>query len=215
MQKQMLRTLVLTATTLAVVLGLGACSLEERAATVKSEAQSATTDEAPAAGTGDVVVEEAADDAVVEAEEAQDAEPDAPQTAALGDTVDLDSWDVKVTEVALDADAVVAKANQFNDRPKGVYVLVTYEATYTGAERTADVWSDLTWSFTTTDARVNDPAYQVTPADNQEWPTEARSGGTVRQQVLFDLPADRLTGGILTVEGYDEDYDTVYADFAV
>lgn len=128
----------------------------------------------------------------------------------LGDSRGLD---VKVTKVVLDAAAQIRAANSFNDRPKGQYVLVTYAATYTGPERTADIESDLTWSFTTADSQVNDQAYEVTQADDEKWPTEARSGGTVRGQTVFDLPTGLIEGGILTVEGYDEDFDTVYADF--
>lgn len=136
-----------------------------------------------------------------------------PATAGIGDTVEVGDWQVKVTKVQLDAAEVIHKANQFNDRPKGNYVLVTYEGTYIGSERSADVWADLTWTFTTTDSQVHETSSQVTPFENQELPTEARAGGTVQHQVVFDLDPKLIQGGTLTVEGYDENYDTVYADF--
>jgi hypothetical protein len=147
--------------------------------------------------------------------ESSEPETSAPSMPKLGDLVTVGDWDVKITKVVLDAEAQMRAANQFNDRPKGQYVLVTYEATYTGPERTADAWMDLTWSFTTTDSQVNEPASGVTPADNEEWPSEARSGGTVRGQEVWDLPKKLIKGGILTVEGYDEGFNTVYADFAL
>jgi len=143
------------------------------------------------------------------------AEEATSETATLGDTVVVGDWEVKVTEVNLNADSTIARANMFNDKAKGRFVLVTWKATYTGAERTADAWGDLRWSFTTTDNKVHDEASAVTPADNQSWPTEARRGGTVEGQSVFDLIPAKTSGGLLTVEGYDDSFDTVYADFTV
>ena len=53
-------------------------------------------------------------------------------------------WDVRVTDVAFDADAAIMKANEFNESPAGRYVLVSYEATYTGSERIGDSFMNLT-----------------------------------------------------------------------
>jgi hypothetical protein len=136
--------------------------------------------------------------------------PAAPQ---LGDLVAVADWDLKVTDVVIQASELIRKANSFNERPKGQYMLVTYEATYTGNERTADAWGDLTWSLTTSDSQIHDPASVVTPADAQEWPTEARSGGTVRGQQAWDINQNHIEGGILTVESYTKNFDEVYADF--
>ena len=94
-------------------------------------------------------------------------------------------------------------------------MLVTYDATYNGTERTADAWADLTWTLTGSDNQILDVASEVTPADDQEWPSEARKGGTVHQQTVFDVNPAVLTGAILSVEGYDADYNDVYADFAL
>lgn len=183
-------------------LTLAGCAVsEDKPATVKEQVDSPVlTEESP---TEDVVTEEVAE---------EEPEEEAP---ALGDLVEVGNWDVKVNNVELNANAIIAKANPFNDKPKDQYVLVTYEATYTGTERVGDTMMDLTWSLTTTDSQVNDQAYSVTPADNQSWPTEARKGGTVKQQVLFDLPKNMVKGGILTVETYDDNFDTVYADFTI
>jgi hypothetical protein len=67
-----------------------------------------------------------------------------------------------------------------NEKPKGHYLLVTYEATYNGPERTADARADLSWSLTTNDNRILTPASVVSPAENQEWPTSVRSGARSR-----------------------------------
>lgn len=140
---------------------------------------------------------------------------DPSPTTEIGDLVSVASWDIRVTKIVKNADAIIEQANEFNDRPRGQFVLITFEATYTGSERTANAWVDLTWSFTSADGTVSPTASAVTPADNQEWPEEARPGGTVRQQEVFDIPADQISGGILTVEANDENFDTVYADFPV
>jgi len=136
-------------------------------------------------------------------------------TTEIGDLVSVGSWDIRVTEVVKSADEIMGRPNLYNDKPRGQYVLITYEATYTGSERIADVTSDLSWSFTSSSARVFDIAFQTTPADSQEWPYEARSGGTIEQQEVFDIPAATIKGGILTVEGYDADGEPVFADFPI
>ncbi|MDR7086594.1 putative lipoprotein YbaY [Aeromicrobium panaciterrae] len=137
------------------------------------------------------------------------------ETAKVGDLVEVGDWDVRVTKVVLDANSAIEKANEFNEKPKGQYVLVSFEATYNGSERTADIFSDLSWTVTGNDNQVNDSASAVTPADTAEVPTEARKGGTVKGQVVFDIATNLLTGATLSVEGYDADFDTVYADFAL
>ena len=159
----------------------------------------------------DVVVEEAesTDDLVVEEAESTDT------TASLGDTVEVGDWSVTVTEVALNADAAIRKANMFNEKPRGQYVLVSYDATYNGAERTADAWMDLTWTLTGNDGKVLDESSQVTPAEDKSAPTEARRDGTVSIQAVFDVKPRVLRDSILSVEGYDADFNTVYADFAI
>ncbi|WP_322937864.1 nuclear transport factor 2 family protein [Nocardioides bizhenqiangii] len=136
-------------------------------------------------------------------------------TTQIGEKVSVGPWDIKVTKVVKNANEILANPNFYNDKPRDQYVLVTYAATYTGTERTADVTFDLTWSFTSSTSKVFDSAYQTTPADAQEWPYEARAGGTVEQQVVFDIPADTINGGILTVEADDENFNTVYADFPI
>ncbi len=197
---------VLFAALLAVTLvGCG----NDNAAKVKDKADSPASVVATDDGDGsDDPSDEPSDEATDESEGSDD-------LANLGDLVEVGDWDVKVTKVVTNANSVIRSANQFNDKPKGQYVLVTFEATYTGDERSSDIGADLTWSFTTTDAQVNDGASAVTPADSDEWPTEARKGGTVRGQVVFDLPTALISGGTLTVEGYDDDFDTVYADFKI
>lgn len=185
---------------LAAVLAVTGCAAQETAAEVKDSDSAAKVTKKDKKDKG---------------AESVSAEEESPATAKIGDTVVIADWDVKVTGVVQNANAIVTQANMFNDKPKGQYVLVNYTATYTGDQRMSDATMDLSWSFTDTANNVHDQAYQVTPADNQSWPTEARKGGTIKQQVLFDLKPNAIKGGILTVEAMDANFDTVYADFIV
>jgi len=180
----------------------------ESAAEAEAEADEAA--QTAAEDNPEVEVTEAAPDTM-----ADETAGDAGGTASLRDTVEVGDWSVMVTEVARKANATIANANLFNDRPKGQYVLVTYEATYNGTERTADASWDLTWTLTGNDNKVIETDEEVTPADAEEWPTSVRSGGTVTTQVVFDIDPNKLPGGILSVEAYDANYDTVFADFKV
>jgi hypothetical protein len=212
------KKLVLVPLALVTALTLMGCETEEKPAAKADTGTSAVDDTAD--NTADHTADETSDDVgtdvvVEEPSEEPVVEEETPGTATLGDLMTLGDWDVKVTEVLVNAEATIHKANQFNDKPKGTYVLVTYEATYNGSERTADAWMDLTWSFTGTDGQVNDTASAVTPADDQSWPTEARTGGTIKGQEVFDINPALIHGGLLTVEAYDANFDTVYADFLV
>lgn len=195
-----MKKIALVPVVLAAVLAVTGCTPEETAAEVKESGSAAKVTEKDKKGGG--------------AENAS-AEEESPATAKIGDTVVVSDWEVKVTGVAMNANGTIQQANMFNDKAKGQYVLVNYTATYTGDQRMSDATMDLSWSFTDTANNVHDQAYQVTPADNQSWPTEARKGGTIKQQVLFDLKPNAIKGGILTVEAMDANFDTVYADFIV
>lgn len=193
------RTVGITALLLAVGM-TAACDGDEKEATVKEK------------GDGNsVIVENEESDG---AEEAADEEPEADDsTAQLGDTVDLGDWEVKVTKVQINANAAIEQANEFNDAPEGQYVLATYEATYIGSARTADAMMDLTWTFTGNDNQIYESSYAVEPGD--EWPSSARKGGTVKQDVSFDVPKNVIAGGTLSVEALDSDFESTYADFLV
>ena len=131
-------------------------------------------------------------------------------TTAIGDLVTIGDWDIRITKVTQDADDIIAGANMFNDKPRGQYVMVTYDATYHGTERTGDVeMGDLWWTFTTPDQKVHETSWQVDPASNQNWPTETHPGGTVRAMEVFDIKGP-ITPSLITVEDYMLEE---YADF--
>jgi hypothetical protein len=139
------------------------------------------TEDVPAADASAVIVDQAAQVEVVEASEAASEAPEAPEAVTLA------GWDVSVVDVNMDAGAAMMAANEFNDPAEGTYVLVTIEGTCSG-EGTGDLWFDLTFDALDTTGVIHSEAMGVTPADHEGWPTEARAGGTVQYQILFDVP---------------------------
>lgn len=185
----------------ALVVGLAACGASPtEAAKVSSSPEASVT--APAAEESAEVTQE------------PPAETTIPTSFKVGDTAKVGDWEVTVTKVTKPTDKQVKAWNQFNDSAKGQYVLAKYTAKYVGSERTADVGSSLTWKFGGSDSQVYDQAFIVTSSDDEDAPTEARPGGTLKLDVAFDVPTKAIKGGVITVEGYDADFNSTYADFA-
>jgi hypothetical protein len=129
----------------------------------------------------------------------------------VGDTASVDGWKVTVTVTQNVSNSTARHWNSFNDKAEnGSFVLVDYKATYAGDERKADAMFDLTWTFGGTDGVVYDSASVVTEADNKSWPTEARKGGSIKSQVIFDVPRKVVPKGLVSVEGFEE-----FADFTL
>lgn len=185
-----MRFITTTAVALAAGLALTGCS--EQAAEVVTEASEQPSTQAPA-------------------EPTQEPEADSG-TASIGDTVAIGDWEVTVTEVEPNANERVAAANEFNEAPTGQYVLVQYDATYNGDERSDDVLFSLMWAFLGSDGTVYEPAFAVDESDVDPWPTEARQGGSVTDQVTFDVPAEAIEGGLVEVSDL---FGTEYAEFPV
>lgn len=193
----------------ALVVSLAACGSPTEADKVSSTPQAsmaASTTEAPSAA-----ATEAPSPAATESPSTEVA---IPTSFKVGDTALIGDWEVTVTKVTQPTTKQVKAWNQFNDAAKGQFVMANYTAKYVGSERTADVNSSLTWKFGGSDAQVYDSAYVVTSSDGNDAPTEARSGGSLKLDVIFDVPVAAVKGGVITVEGYDEDFDQKYADFA-
>ena len=133
----------------------------------------------------------------------QEASPtigDPKRTAGIGDLVSVGSWDVEVTDIELDGDDIIEMADRSNGRAQGQYVVLNYEAVYTGPEESGDTTTDLSWSFTTTDLQMHDEANAETPAESQSWPTDAKPGETVQGQAVFDLDPTLVEGGTLIAQ---------------
>lgn len=158
--------------------------------------------------------EDAADDDAVSELSAEIANGQAEdKIAKVGDVATLWVWKVKILDVNKDAWPVLKTVNPYNEPPKGQYVLVTWEATYTGTERDAVAISDLLWSFTDPDNNVHSESAVVTQADEESWQAIARPGGTVKYQSAIDVPRGKVDGGLISVEGYDGHMNNIYVDF--
>lgn len=194
----------------ALIVGLGTSGCVSTPGAVVGEPASSASVEPTSADSA--VVEEGDDsDDADDAEDAEEGDSEG-QTATLGSTVRLGDWEVTVVKVTKNANKLIKKANMFNSKPKGQYLLVDYTAKYVGSERKADAAWDLRWSFTDSEQNVLDQASEVTPADKADKTTEARKGGTIKHQVLFDIKPSLINGGILSAES---DSSSEYADFKI
>lgn len=131
--------------------------------------------------------------------------PEASQTVALGEEVNLLGWEVTVTEVDFEADAAIAAADEGNAEAAGRYALVTFYAAFAGdqSDGSADA---LIWSFTDGDGVTQEPILDViTPAVAGGWKAQAEPGETLQQQVVFDLAPGSPEGGRLHVEYTGDD----------
>ncbi len=142
-------------------------------------------------------------------------DPDTPQ---IGDVVTATpDWQVKVVDINFDADAEIAEINMLGDRadPDGRFVLVTYEATYTGNEERATLFLSLDAEWITADQRILSEydADAITPADFESWPEYVRPGGTLKAQAVFDVDPDQVSGSLLSF--VDDDDSTIRVDFAI
>jgi hypothetical protein len=147
---------------------------------VTQAAYSAAIDEISAA------VEDAADgERAVTEEVAEAAQADA---LALGESAVVGDYSVAVQSVQLDADELVAAANEFNEPASGQYVVAELAVEYTGTEE-GDPWLDLNPELLGADARIYDEGTCLAALEQGgiDLPT-LTSGGTGLYQVCFDVP---------------------------
>lgn len=131
----------------------------------------------------------------------EDAAAVAETALAIGTVAPVADYSVTVTGVVQNANDVIAAANEFNEAPVGQFVLVELTTTYNG-DTEGNPWIDLSPSFMGTDARdySTTSCSAVLPNDGFTQPT-LRTGGTTNYQVCFDLPAEAISGGHVSVEG--------------
>lgn len=105
-----------------------------------------------------------------------------------------------VVSVNPNANQVIAATNDFNDPPKGRYVLAWLNVEYIGTDQ-GSPWIDLRVKYAGTDARLydSDQCGAVVPVDAFRQP-DLSSGGHARFQVCFDLPVTAIAGGTISVE---------------
>lgn len=152
-----------------------------------------------------------AENASAAAEETEAAEPETTEPAAeLGTrqnpaTIDDvgtfstgvgDEVEVSLGAANWDAGAVVAGENQFND-PAGdgmVYVILPVTVSYSGPESVLP-WIDLDIVYLAENGRSFENAFAVIPDDLMDV-ADIYDGGTASGNVLFEVPADQVPGGM-------------------
>lgn len=124
----------------------------------------------------------------------------APETVPLGVPAQVGDYQVSVDSVLLDANAVVAGANSFNEPPAGQYVIVQLTATYLGTEEGTPGW-DLSAIIHGSDARQysDSECGAVLPDSGMDAPT-LNSGGSDTFQFCMDVPPAALPGAQLSIE---------------
>ncbi|WP_432512381.1 DUF4352 domain-containing protein [Kineococcus sp. SYSU DK001] len=167
-----------------------------------------------AAGAALTAVDEAVDQAATDAAngystvDPQDAEQAAAAAVALGTPARVGDYTVTVTAVNQDATQVIAEANPFNEAAQGRYVLVDLTATYDGQAPEANPWIDLTTGFQGTDARNYSTTSCTATLPNSAFDQPGlRAGGTASYQVCFDVPAEAIAGGLVSVEQFADFQD--------
>ncbi|WP_156253081.1 hypothetical protein [Pseudactinotalea terrae] len=154
--------------------------------------------------------ERAADDTQesesTEAAEAETTEPPAEvgtrQNPATVDDVGTFSTgvgdEIRVTLGAAtwDANAIVAGENQFNDPPADgmVFVILPVTVGYTGPDSVLP-WIDIDITYLAGNGRSYEQAYGVIPEDLSDV-ADIYDGGTATGNVLFEVPADQVPGGM-------------------
>lgn len=164
-------------------------------------------DGGPADGAGGTIVDpDRSSDTSADRPAPAEPAPEGTRTnpAALGTTARIGDWQVTITEVDLDATAVVLEENQFNDAPVPgrSFVLWTVEATYTG-EESGTAWLDLSWqvvgSAGNSFGSSFDDSCGVIPNDLFEQ-GETFPGGVVTGNVCVSAETAQLDGGTILVE---------------
>lgn len=143
----------------------------------------------------------------------ESAEP-AGDVVPLGTPAQVGDYEVTVDAVQLDANEVVAGANQFNDPPTGQYVLAQLTVTYNGTDEGMP-GMDLTAIFHGSDSRQysDSECSAVTPDDSMSAPT-LNPGGVDTFEFCMDVAPEGLAGGQLSIEptfSWDEDERVFFA----
>lgn len=170
----------------------------EPAPTSESEptAVPAPTSEAPQ----EVEVEEPVEPA--EPEEAEEAERGTRQNPGIVGqdiatlSIGEDEVTVSLAAATWDADALVADENQFNDPPgEGmVYVLLPVTVGYSGPDSIVP-WLEVDVVHLAEDGRSYESSFSSIPDDLSDI-NDLYDGGEATGNILFELPADQVPGGL-------------------
>ena len=118
----------------------------------------------------------------------------------VGTAQQVGDWAVTVVKYTPDATAAVLEANEFNDKPAAgeTYVLVAVTAKYIGKE-SGTFWMDVSTKFLGKSGNTFDSPMASAPKPISA-AGEAFPGASVSGNLLFQVPTDQATGGLLIVE---------------
>lgn len=185
------RSVALGATLLAS-LSLTACFMPPT-----SLAESAPSAEAEEAAAEPVAAEPATSSAVAEPP-AEHGTRESPWRA--GDQLVTDEWELVVGATNLDANAIVADGNMFNDPPEPgfQYIQVPLTATYVGDASASTMEIQVAYVAASGETYESWDASVAVPDDNQM--QELYTGGTASFNEYLMVPADGIADGLLRVE---------------
>jgi hypothetical protein len=126
----------------------------------------------------------------------------------LGSVATLGEWTVTVAGVTPNADSVVERENQFNDKPRAgyQYVLVTLDTRYNG-NGSSNPWADLTWAAVSNDGNLYESPSAVIPKDLSDV-GNVPSGVRATGNILLEVPKTDVRSVVLYLEGYTASFDT-------
>ena len=158
-------------------------------------------------------ISDSADGETEKSDDDKEAEASA-KTLALGKVAKVGSdYAVAVTNVNLNANDDISQANEFNDPPKGQYVVATLTVKYIGKDE-GDPWLDLSAEFSGSDSRNYDTStcsVDMGEAEGSMDQPTLRNGGKATYSVCFDLPEKAISGGtIMVAESFSLDEDRQY-----
>ncbi len=118
----------------------------------------------------------------------------------LGTTARIGDWEVKVTEVNLNANEVIASENPFNDPPADgtQFILVTLEAKYVG-EESSTFWASMSYKFYGSAGNTFSSGGAVIPSPIRD-AGETFPGAEIFGNVLFEVPSDQIDSGAIIME---------------
>lgn len=170
--------------------------------TTQSESEEASQVELPSDAETEAPSEDASEPSMDSEASGQDNFGSRSEPLTQGDTVVIDDgmggvWEVSVGPAILDANALVAEENMFNDEPpEGFqYALLPVQATYLGEETGSPAW-DLDFAFVSSSGTTH-KEFDVTVVGPDELSNsnELYSGGVAEGNIVIAVPSEDIENG--------------------
>ena len=132
-----------------------------------------------------------------------------------GQTGDAADWTIEVIGYTANANAAVARENQFNEKPPAgsQYVMVTLRTTFNGSG-SSDPFFDLTWSVIGGDGTTYQDNSALLPKDLANV-DNVPNGASAEGNISFVVEKSAVDTIVLYIEGTTESFDTEGVFFAL